>query len=190
MLGISASRLSSAAVAKVSRAVAPAAIVSRTRRQAIGSRPLIGVPSAACGWRSRAGAASVRSRPMKARRSVMQSIDSTWASTAATKCAAATTGSPCNRGLRDISNARQPGSQRFSTNMLAKAGCASSALGSDSTGSKYETSSRVRALLPVLCSAIVRSSVLSSGLISTVMRACRPGPVASYCTWSARKRAR
>ncbi len=175
MQGISVSMLSPAAVAKVRRALAPGATDSVTRRQAIGSSPLTGVPSAASGWASSAGSAKVRLRPMKARRSVMQSTASTCASTAATKCAAATTGSPCRRGLRAISSARQPGSQRLSTNRLAKAGWASSAFGFDSTGSKYEISSRMRASLPVLCSSTVRSSVSSSGLISTVVRACRPG---------------
>ena len=191
MLAYSGSRLSLAAVPKVRLALSPGPIESCTRRQAIGSRPLMGWPSAVQGWACSAGAASVRWRPMNARRSVMQLTDTMVPPcVAARKWAAATTGSPGRRGRRSSSSARQVGSQRVCTKRLAKAGCASSALGLDSTGSKYEISSSVRARSSVLCSVTVRSSVSSSGLISTTVRSCRPSPCASNCTWSARKRVR
>ena len=131
-----------AVVAKLSRATPPAAMRTFTRRQATGSSPLTGLASvslaqacAVAGW------LRLRLRPKKARRSVMQSSDTMSASASAKKCAADTCGSPCNRGRRLKSNARQGACQVVSIKRFENAGWASSALASANTTSKQDTTS-------------------------------------------------
>ena len=185
-------RSSSAAVAKVTRAVragrdrqAHAQAGDRVQpvdRRAVGRRRL----------RDRAaGVASVRLRP---RRRAGRSCSRPTAPARRPRprnAPRATTGSPCRRGLRASSSARQPGSQRLSTKRLAKAGCASSALRVGEHG--LEVRDQLQRAACVAAGVVQRDRAqlgVVLGADQTVVRACRPGQLASNCTWSARKRAR
>ncbi len=160
-----ASRVPAAIVQNATRTVAPAATVTRQRRENTASST---VPTVLDRSRPSMAAASrtLRPRPRKRARSVSAWMPLWAAPFATSRCAAQTSGSV---GVRRRRVARMapplPDASPWRsvcTNILAKAGCAMSSAGRLSATSANEVISIVRAVVPAFVTEIRRTSASSS----------------------------
>ncbi|MCY1288956.1 hypothetical protein D9M70_380230 [compost metagenome] len=131
----SASRVEATSVQKASRAIWPGAMRTRWRTEKTGSSTVPAVPDSAAPSAMACAVAAVRPRPRKRARSDSYCAGPVAMPSTTAKCAAHTGGSLGVRGRRVAIRAPNSGRYSVCTNILAKAGWASSAAGGASTTS-------------------------------------------------------